>query len=128
MLTSSPVVLDDVLDVCHPAPAVVTESPSVLETRPPTTTVLDLNRPRWIEAALLEEADRGHNEPSSTEVKCGTKSAWSRALIRSVSGMPGFAISRELRPCGWAILTTGPSSGRGPDLRWSALSLAVMLN
>src|SRR3954471_17649439 len=72
MLTSSPVVLDDVLDVCHPAPAVVTESPSVLETRPPLTVVLDLNRSGRIEAALPDEPDCGH-ETQSTRLRCGTK-------------------------------------------------------
>ena len=89
--------------------------------------MLDLNRPQWIEAVLLEEADGGH-EPFSAEPKCGTKRTWRHALIRNVSGMLGFDISRERRPYGWPIQMTGHLSGSGHGHHWYAPSLAVTLN
>jgi hypothetical protein len=63
VLAPSPLVLDGVLDLCHPSPAVITEPPSRLEARPPVAVLLHLDRPRWVEALLLQESDRdGHGD------------------------------------------------------------------
>src|SRR3954454_24170441 len=45
VFAATPVVDSDVLDVCHPSAAVVTEAPGVLEPRPPAPVSFDLDGP-----------------------------------------------------------------------------------
>jgi hypothetical protein len=50
------------------------------------------------------------------------------ARIQSESGTLNCDISRERHLYGWAIPTTGRSSGRDQGRRWSVPSLAVALS
>ncbi len=57
MFALAPIVGHDVVDVGHPAAAVITESPGTLEARPPRALAFDLDGAWGIEAAFLEQAD-----------------------------------------------------------------------
>jgi hypothetical protein len=64
MLSATPVVLDREFDFGEPPAIVVAEPPRRLKTRPPPTVLLDLDEPRWVVPALIEQPDDGSGHGS----------------------------------------------------------------
>jgi hypothetical protein len=77
MLPAAPIVHGGELDVGHPSSTVIAQAPRVLHSGPPSSVVLNLDRPGRTEAAFFDQAYDVHGQQLPGDaVRCDRLPRW----------------------------------------------------